>query len=113
MELIRSFDFDAISAESGAALFWFLRNSLFFDMGLDERPDVALASYLHTVKEPEPAMRALCAFLDLPFKPELIAHIDRRADRPADRLAIDGRIRGLCDVLQDRLDRAYQAKLAG
>ena len=37
LELIRGFDHGAMTRESAAALFWFLRSSLYFDMGLDTR----------------------------------------------------------------------------
>ena len=45
LEIIRRFDYDRMTPESAAVLFWFVRNSLYFDLALDRRPDVALASY--------------------------------------------------------------------
>ena len=104
-----SLDVDALSAESGAAVFWWLRNQLYFDLGLDGRSDVALAWYEATVADPETAIGRLCSFLDFPYRPELAAHIDRRAasDRPP--LPLEPRVRELCDALQDRLARAYRS----
>jgi hypothetical protein len=112
LALIRRFDFEAMSPESAAALFWFLRNSLFFDLGLDERDDVALASYEEMVAEPERAMRALCASLDFPYRPALVAHIDARASRPEDALELDPEVRELCNGLEERLARSYRVRTA-
>jgi hypothetical protein len=110
LELVRSFDYDAITRESAAALFWFLRNSLYFDLGLDRREDVALASYEAMVREPEVAMQRLCAFLDHPYQPALIAHVDARSSVAKPPLDLDPRIRSLCDDLEDRLTETYGAE---
>ena len=110
LELIATLDPGAMSAESGAALFWWLRNQLFFDLGLDTRADVELASYEATVADPEAAIGRVCAFLGFPYRPELAEHIDRRAagDRPP--VPIDARVRELCADLEDRLAAAYRAQ---
>ncbi len=108
LALIRRFDLDEMSPESAAALFWFLRNSLFFDLGLDRRPDVVLASYSGMVEEPERAMRALCSALELLYQPKLIAHVDSRSRRSAPPLDLEPEIEALCDDLEARLDQAYR-----
>jgi hypothetical protein len=112
LELIRSFDYDRMSPESAAALFWYLRNALFFDLELDTRTDVVLASYRATVGGPEKAIRALCGALDLEYQPALIAHIDARSSRPSPPLDLDPRIAELCDGLEARLDAAYEDRTA-
>ena len=112
LELVRSFDYEQLSPESAAALFWYLRNGLFFDLGLDTRPDVVLASYRATVTGPERAMRALCAALDFAYQPALIEHIDARSSRPSPPLELDPRIAELCDELEGRLDAAYEQRIA-
>jgi hypothetical protein len=109
--LVESFDYSAMSPESAAALFWYVRNSLFFDTGLDRRDDVALASYDRFVADPEGMMRPLAAFLGFPYSHDLVSHVDARASgRPP--LDIDPRIRTLTDELQARLDAALDAQIA-
>jgi hypothetical protein len=105
LELIRSFDYEAMSPESAAALFWYVRNSLFFELGLDRRPDVALVSYDALVADPEGAVQPLCRFLGFPWSPRLVAHIDARSSSARPPLALDRRIRECCTELQERLDR--------
>jgi hypothetical protein len=110
LSLIRSFDLGAMTPESGAALMWFLRNQLFFDLGLDRRDDVMLASYGETVDDPEAAVRRVCAFLEFPYRPELSAHVDRRAAGARPALDLDARVRELCAELERRLSGAYRAQ---
>jgi hypothetical protein len=105
LNLIQSFDYAEMTPESAAALFWFVRNSLYFDLGLDRRPDVALASYDNTIEEPEGAMRALCTFLGVRYRAALVEGIEPR-HYGAPSIDIDARIRERCEGLQAALDAA-------
>jgi len=111
-DLIAGFDWPAMSAESASALFWYLRNSLLFERGLDRRDDLTVLSYDSLVRQPEEAMQGVCRFLGLEFDRRLIAHIDPRpatAHRPVE---IDPRVRRLCEELGERLDRLYAERSA-
>jgi len=103
-EFIASFDYGDMSPQSAAALFWYVRNSLFFELGLDERDDVFLSSYDAMVGRPEENMRALCRFLGFPWRSQLAAHIAPRPGSEKGRLDVDPRIRARCDALRERLD---------
>lgn len=111
-DFIRSFDLDSLSAESGAALFWYLRNALYFELGLDRRTDTMLVDYDALLAEPERVATGVCRFLEIPYRPALIGSIDPR--RPSQRppLPIDPRIRERCTVLKARLDAACAAQMA-
>ncbi|MEU8257569.1 hypothetical protein AB0C06_25235 [Micromonospora inaquosa] len=109
VELIRAHDPQRLDPHSGAALFWYVRNSLVFQLGLDQRSDVLLCRYDSLVADPAAQLRRLCAFLDFPYDPRLHAHIGPRESHGAvghRRLPIDPRVRARCDELTDRLDRA-------
>ncbi|MEU4555020.1 hypothetical protein [Micromonospora violae] len=109
VELIRAHDPQRLDPHSGAALFWYVRNSLVFRLGLDQRGDVLLCRYDSLVADPAAQLRRLCAFLDFPYHPRLHAHIAPRGSHGATahrRLPIDRRVRDRCDELTDRLDRA-------
>ena len=110
VELIRRFDWAAMTPASGAALFWYVRNSLFFELGLDRRPDVALVSYDAFVADPDARMRELCSILGFPWNPRLAAHVEARPSSGGRRRSdIDPVIRQHCDMLQERLDTAAGA----
>jgi hypothetical protein len=104
LELIRGFDYERLAPSSAAALFWYVRNALFFELGLAERSDVVLMSYDAMLARPEPTMRALCAFLGLPFEPEFIGHVEARPKPGSAVEEIDPVIRARCQDLQERLD---------
>jgi hypothetical protein len=112
LALIEGFDYAAMTPESAAALFWYVRNSLYFEQGLEAREDVALASYDRFLADPDANMRALCAFLDFPFDPSLSAHIERRPAPERRPLDIDPVIRRHCDELTARLDAALDRQLS-
>lgn len=103
LDLLRGLDLGRLSPISAAALFWYLRNRLFFDLGLDRRGDVILVSYDAMIAEPERWMRAVAAFLGVPYRSELVAHIEPRGLGPRP-IEIDPRVRDLCEELLVRLD---------
>ena len=111
-DFIRSFDFSAISAESAAALFWYVRNSLYFEMDLDQRPDTVLVNYDEFMAEPERFGGVLCNFLEVPYRRQMIANIDRRRLSQRPPLPIDPRVRERCTSLQQRLDAVCAAQMA-
>ncbi|MGZ4599225.1 MAG: hypothetical protein ACXVYY_02495 [Oryzihumus sp.] len=113
VELVRSLGVDALTPDSGAALFWCLRNGLFFDLGLDARDDVLLLSYDDLVRDPEATMRQLCGFIDFPWRPDLSAHVERRVSHGSRRLSIDPRVRELCDAMTARLEQVLERQRAG
>ena len=106
LDFVRSFDYDTMSPLTAAALFWYVRNNLVFDLGLDRRSDVALVSYDALIIDPEARMRSLCDFLGFDWRPDLTAHIERRSTAGGRRLDIDRRVRDRCEELQTRLDEA-------
>lgn len=111
IEEIARLDLDALSPEDGAALFWYLRNSVLFDTGLSERPDLLPVSYDALVDAPEEQMRAMCTFIGLPYSPVLVEHIDGRGGRPGP-VELHRDVRALCEDLQDRLE-AFRLAAAG
>lgn len=113
--LVRSFDYDALDPEAGAALFWYVRNRAYFELGLHDRADVALSSYERVVRDPEPTIRLLCAFLETSFDPAFTDHVDARAVSPPP-VVLPAEIRSRCDELEMRLSAAAdekEARIAG
>lgn len=105
IDLLRSLSVAELSAESASALFWYLRNDLYFRQELDRRDDVLLVSYGDMVADPMCHMTSICDFLGFNFSPALVEHIDARAAGTR-RLDLDPRVRQLCDELTSRLTAA-------
>lgn len=104
--LVESFDYGELTPEDGAALFWLVRNRLYFELGLDDRPDTTIVNYDALVAEPEQVMSALCRFLDFPYQPGLVDHVEVRSAGREKRIDLHARIRDACEELQSRLDAA-------
>lgn len=104
VKLVSSFDFDTMSPASAAALFWFIRNSLFFELGLDRRSDVLPVSYDRLIKAPDEVTQQICTFLGCPWDRRFAEHIEPRHLSEAPDLEIDLQIRSLCEELQARFD---------
>jgi hypothetical protein len=101
VSLIKTFDLDAMDPHTAAALFWYVRNELYFSLGLDRRTDVLLVSYGALVGDPEATARQVCDFIGLPFRPSFVA--DVTAGPAREPLPIDPRVRELCSSLTARL----------
>jgi Sulfotransferase family len=113
LDEIASYDYSTMTAETAAALFWWIRNGLYFETGLDRRDDVLLASYQDMLATPVVAMQAICRFLGLAYRSDLIEHISPRGPGGAKPLDIDPRVRALCDHLQTSLDETLRSQRDG
>lgn len=109
-DLIASTDYEALSPEAAAALFWCVRNEIYFEQGLDARSDVMLVSYEAFLEAPTATMGALCNFLEFAYDDRLVAHIRRRPERGRGELALPPAIQERCDALERRLDAAAAEK---
>ncbi|MFP4093951.1 MAG: sulfotransferase family protein [Cyclobacteriaceae bacterium] len=92
-----------------AALFWYARNSLFFEQDLANHPKVRMYRYSDLVMEPDVELRALYDFIGLPY-PEHIAdyEISRKSVGKGQEISLDPEIEAHCQAMLNRLDEAYQ-----
>lgn len=100
---------ETLDPASASALFWWVRNSLVFDLGLHQRSDVLLVSYDAFLRAPAATMRRVTGFLGMDYRPALDAHVAPRSTSCPGRLDLDPRVRALCDELQARLDATAAA----
>jgi Sulfotransferase domain len=112
LELIERLDWSTVDAVSAAALFWYVRNRLYFDLGLDRREDVLLVSYDAMVADPPAEMRRMCSFLGFPYRPRLVAGIGTRRPVTAPTVALQADIATRCAELADRLEAARLTQAA-
>jgi hypothetical protein len=102
LDLVRSFDYEEMTPESGAALLWYVRNALYYDLGLNGRSDVALVSYEQMLGEPQRSVKSLCQFLSLSYHDRMTRHIGARPPATSGSLDIDPIIRARCSELEAR-----------
>lgn len=90
----------------GAALFWYVRNSFYFMLGLDRDPRVKLVRYEDLVGQPEQVFPALFAHIGASYDPAWIAGIQDRSSPVSRPEGVSDDIAALCDALQARLQTA-------
>lgn len=108
-EFIRRFDYEAMSPYAASAIFWYLRNSLFFHQGLEAETRVLPLAYESLASEPERMMRGVCRFIGAEFEPAMIRNVHARSiGRSESRLPED--VQALCQPMYERLFELQQAR---
>lgn len=109
-ELIKSFDYSNLTPESGAAIFWYVRNKLFFELGLHRREDIMLLSYDLLTSRPSQVMKAICSFISLEYRTESATGIEHRRSSQTP-LDLPRTLRDRCDHLRRELDVLAESHL--
>jgi hypothetical protein len=109
LELMEHLDWSGVDALSAAALFWYVRNRLYFELGLYDRRDVLLVSYDAMVADPAAEMRRICAYLGFPYHQGLVTGIRARPPATAPPTGIHPQIGARCAELTNRLEAARRA----
>ena len=109
-QIARRFFSEEMSPFDAAALFWYARNSLYFDMDLPNHPRVMISRYNDIVLDPRTKLSEIYRFVDRPFPDDIIRH-DIQASSVGKGKAVDltPEIEELCQQMLARLDQAYQA----
>jgi len=94
-----------------AAMLWFIRNRLYFDLGLDRDPRVLVIRYEALVNDPEGVLKRVSDFVGIPFEGRLAHKIHPRSigRRPVPEM--DAEVHRACEDLLASLDVAADAPL--
>jgi hypothetical protein len=109
--LVRRLDPKSLSPESGAALLWYVRNRLLFELGLAARDDLLVMSYQRVLADPAGTGRALCAFAGIDAEPAAWADVAARSSPLGRPLALDPEVAERCAALEADLDGLAAAGL--
>jgi hypothetical protein len=109
LALLRTFDYEAMSPQSAAVVFWYLRNSLFFDQELNKRDDVLPLAYEDLVSSPESVMRGVCRFLGCHFDEAIIRDVHAKSVGRRS-IELDSKIRELCVAMYQRLQNVQEQR---
>lgn len=105
LDIIRQHYRPEMSEASAYALFWYIRHSFYFDLGLDEVANVRVFRYETLVSEPEAAVRELFQFCDCPYKPAYARILHASSIRKHAHPEIDPGIETLCQDMTMRFDQ--------
>ena len=110
LAFIRTFDFSTMSPYTASALFWYLRNSLYFSLGLQDMPNVLPLAYEDLATEPEKTMQGVCRFLGAGYDDEMAGTVHAQSiGREESRLSDE--VMALCGPLYDRLYEIQRRRL--
>jgi len=106
LEIVTRLHREGLDNPSACALFWYFRNALYFERGLDRDARVRLVEYERLVTDPEAGFRDLFAFAGLAFRPSLVDGISSSPVQAARRPEIAPAVRALCESMHARLREA-------
>jgi hypothetical protein len=102
-DFVRSRYTPAITPESGAAVFWWFRNQLFFDLECHTNEHIRLVQYERIVSNPDQEMAELCRFLGIRFHADATDGIRPTSVRRDSQPVLDEQIEQDCQNLWERL----------
>ncbi len=97
-----------ISAETGAAVIWYLRNSLFFELNLDADDRALLVKYENFATNPAPELQRICKFLNAPYTEALSTKIHSSSIGKSGAPPIAHDVLDACEQLTDRFSAALK-----
>jgi hypothetical protein len=101
---------ESMNPYDAAVLFWYARNSLYFDLGLDKNPDVMLCRYESLVQNPEIVVPAIYDFANCRFPgPSIIRQIHSRSVKKGHSIEVTPAMVELADEMLTRLNEKWNA----
>jgi hypothetical protein len=111
MDLVKSLCSPDMSAEDGAALLWYARNLLYFDLGLQQDRRVLLVKYEDLVTNPGQYVSRVFQFIGCRFDQNYIRDIFTTSVKKHAAPSIKRKIEVLCREMSQRLDQRYALQL--
>lgn len=108
-KVVHKFFSKDMTSSDAAVLFWYVRNSLYFDLGLDKNPDVVLCRYEDLVVSPQSVMESIYRRLGRRFPGSRICEgVDSSSLQKGKNLVLAPEIELLSSQLLSKLDNVNQ-----
>ncbi len=108
-EVVQKYFDEEMSSYDAAALFWYVRNALFFELNLDKRNDVTMCKYEDFVQKPKDNMRRIYNFFQINYPGDkVVDEVHARATGKGETLELSAPIAGLCKNLYQKMEQAYK-----
>ncbi|NTU80902.1 MAG: sulfotransferase domain-containing protein [Chloroflexales bacterium] len=108
-QFVRAHFAEDMDSYDASALYWFARNSLFFELQLEREPRVMICKYEALVHEPVAVMRGMYDFIGREFPGARIASaVHTAAANKGKSVTLAAPIEQRCADLLGRLDRVWQ-----
>jgi hypothetical protein len=108
-KIVRKHFSEEMNPYDAAALFWFVRNSLFFSLRLAEHPDVILCRYEDLIQVPAEIIGSLYRFIDRTFQGQkTVEEVHSLALGKGRDLKLSSEIEDICNELLNKLDSVHK-----
>ncbi len=111
--VIQSLVKPGLNVWDASALFWYMRNRIFFDQELDKRRDILPVKYEALVQRPAEEFERIYRFMGVEFQPETVATVHPRSVGKSEVRVADPVVIRACDEMVSRLDVAAEYRKAG
>jgi hypothetical protein len=108
---LKRFLHNNLSPHDGAALVWYLRNWIYFDLKLKDRSNVIICKYEDLVLKPTIYFKRLFDFVGADFLPEFVEQVHSRSVKKKETIVINRDIERLCEKMLDRLNKEYTKQI--
>ena len=110
-EIVKLFFTEKLSHLDAAALFWYVRNSLFFNLSLERERRVMMCRYDDLVFNPLLMMKKIYRFMDCPFPGEkIVEEVSTNSVGKGKAINLNEEIEKLCKKMLDNLDLIYRQR---
>jgi hypothetical protein len=110
LKIVQRFATEGLSSWDGAALLWYLRNSIYFDASLRTNRRAMLFKYEDLVSYPEQKFGVLFGFIGAEFLPKYTADVHASSLKKESMFTFNPDIEALCQSMMARLDEAYMSQ---
>jgi len=93
-----------VSDETSRAAFWYLRNSLYYQLALDRCENVKLLKYESLVSDPVTVLHDVFTFSRVPWQKEYSEFIHQKSISKTSPPAIDKDVKKICDNLLQKMN---------
>jgi hypothetical protein len=111
VDLVHEVFREDMSSHEACALFWYVRNRLYFDLGLEVDERVLLVRYEDLVGGSDKPFARLFDFIGAEFERGFLENIFSSSVGRSPFPAIHPRVEAVCEHLAARLDEAYNGQL--
>lgn len=112
-ELVDRYFSEEMNPYDAAALFWYVRNSYFFELDLVSDPRVLMVRYSDLTEKAAVIVKEIYDHIGLPFPgPQLVSDVHSHSVGKGEKLDFSPEIERLCEEMLDRLDQAYDSKIS-
>jgi hypothetical protein len=101
-----------LSSEEGAALFWYMRNVIYWDLGFNNNSQVLLCKYEDIVTDPKIFFKRIFTFIDCEFDDKFFSKVNARSIGKNPFPSIDEEINKVCEEMLAKLDEKYREQLS-